>query len=84
MIIYLVFINVITFIFYGIDKFLAIKKWYRISEFILLLFGLLGGILGSLLAMLFFRHKTRKIKFKLYLFSYFVIWCYILMKFYLT
>ena len=62
---YLVFINLFSFFIYGIDKFLAIKHYYRISEFIILCFGFIGGVLGSILGMLVFRHKTKKIKFKI-------------------
>lgn len=69
---------------YGIDKFLAKNKLYRISEFILLCFGSIGGVVGAILGMLFFRHKIRKNKFWVYLLLFFVVWCYILMKFYLT
>lgn len=81
---YLVFINLFSFFIYGIDKFLAIKHYYRISEFIILCFGFIGGVLGSILGMLVFRHKTKKIKFKIYMFIFFIKWCLIMMKFYLT
>lgn len=76
---YFLLINIVSFIVYGIDKFLSIKHWYRISEFILLCFGFIGGVVGSLMAMYFFRHKTRKVKFKIYLFLFSVLW---LMLFY--
>lgn len=62
---YLIIINIITFVFYGIDKFLAVKHYYRISEKLLYLFSILGGALGSLFGMLLFRHKTLKLKFYL-------------------
>lgn len=71
---YLLLINLFSFIIYGIDKFLSIKKWYRISEFILLCFGFIGGVIGSVLGMCLFRHKTKKIKFKIYLFIFSVVW----------
>lgn len=57
---YLLIINIISFVFYGIDKFLSIKHWYRISEFILLNVGFIGGVFGSLLGMYLFKHKTKK------------------------
>lgn len=78
MIIYLVIVNFISFIIYGVDKFLSIKHYYRISEFILLSFGFVGGVVGSMLGMIVFKHKTKKIKFKIYLFIYFVMWLFCL------
>lgn len=65
MIKYLIIINIITFIMYGIDKQQAIKNNYRISETTLLTLSLIGGSLGSILGMIIFHHKTKKIKFKL-------------------
>lgn len=76
---YFLLINIVSFIVYGIDKFFSIRHWYRISEFILLCFGFIGGVVGSLVGMYFFRHKTRKVKFKIYLFLFSVLW---LMLFY--
>lgn len=61
--IYFIVLNIITFLSMGIDKLLAIKKKYRISEFHLLTLTLFGGSIGSLLGMIIFRHKTKKIKF---------------------
>ena len=61
--IYLIIINIISFILYGLDKFKAIKNKWRIPENILLLISFLGGSIGSILGMCIFRHKTKKIKF---------------------
>ena len=61
--IYLVIINVISFIIYGIDKYKAKKNTYRISEKSLFMLSIMGGMIGSLLGMRFFHHKTRKISF---------------------
>ena len=60
---YYIIINTITFIIYGLDKYLAIKKLYRISEKILLLLSILGGFIGALISMSLFHHKTKKVKF---------------------
>lgn len=62
-VIYLLFINVIAFFIYGIDKRRARKGQWRISENILLGVALLGGSVGALFGMSVFRHKTRKKKF---------------------
>lgn len=79
---YLLLINIISFIIYGIDKFLSIKHWYRISEFILLCFGFIGGVIGSLIGMYLFRHKVKKIKFKIFLFIYSLLWFAIVYLYY--
>ena len=63
--IYAFTINLITFILYYSDKKYATKKQGRISEFMLLSFGFLGGSIGSIFGMLFFHHKTKKWKFRL-------------------
>lgn len=62
--IYLAAINVITFILYGIDKWKAIHKKWRIRESVLLLFAFIGGSVGAIIGMQSFRHKTQKAKFK--------------------
>ena len=63
--IYLIFINCITFFIFGLDKWLAQHNKWRISEQKLLTFSFAGGILGSILGMLVFHHKTQKTSFKL-------------------
>jgi len=82
MLVYLVIINIISFILYGIDKFLAISNHYRISEFLLLSLGFIGGVVGSIFGMFVFRHKIRKNKFKIILCMYLCMWLFILFKFY--
>ncbi len=77
---YLIIINIISFVIYGVDKYFAINNKYRISENLLLFLGFVGGVLGSILGMIVFRHKIRKIKFKVCLFMYFVLWVFILYK----
>lgn len=57
---YLLIINVITFITYGIDKYKAIKEKERIKIVTLLVLAFIGGTVGGLLAMYLFRHKTKK------------------------
>lgn len=60
---YLIIINILSFVLYGIDKLKAVKKKERISEKTLILIGILGGSIGSLIGMNIFRHKTKKLKF---------------------
>ena len=63
LIIYLIIVNIASFIIYGTDKLLAIKQQSRISETALLTLSLIGGSIGALLGMIIFHHKTKKIKF---------------------
>lgn len=60
---YLIGINAIAFTIYGLDKWFAKNNKHRISEFILLVLSLIGGSVGSLLAMFLFRHKISKWSF---------------------
>jgi len=65
---YLIIINLLVFLVYGIDKFKAIrsnknKRISRIPEKSLLFGAFVGGSFGALLAMLFFRHKIKKRSF---------------------
>lgn len=61
--IYLVIINIATFILYGIDKHKAKNHQWRISEASLICVAVLGGSVGALLGMFVFRHKTKHLKF---------------------
>ncbi len=57
--IYLLLINPVTFVLYGIDKRRAKRNAWRIPEKVLLGSSLLGGAVGGLLAMQLLRHKTK-------------------------
>ncbi len=60
LIIYLIVINIVTFIVYGVDKAAAKAHKRRIRISTLLLLAAIGGSLGALLGMMIFRHKTKK------------------------
>ncbi|MDB4836922.1 DUF1294 domain-containing protein [Marinomonas sp.] len=64
--IYLASLNLVTFIFYGLDKWLAIKQWRRISELSLHFLSLCGGWVGAFYAQKVFRHKTIKTRFRVF------------------
>lgn len=51
--------SILSFILYGVDKHKAKKGKWRTPEAVLLSVGLLGGSIGALLGMYFFRHKTK-------------------------
>ena len=61
---YLLAINVVTFIVYGIDKYKAKKAKWRIPEATLLLLAVLGGSIGAWMGMKVWHHKTMHKKFK--------------------
>ena len=61
---YLLAINAVTFITYGIDKYKAKKAKWRISEATLLLLAVLGGSIGTWMGMKVWHHKTMHKKFK--------------------
>lgn len=57
---YLIVINLVTFIVFGVDKSKAKKHSWRIPEKTLFLLSIIGGSVGAIIGMHTFRHKTRK------------------------
>ena len=70
---FLVFINCVSFLFFAIDKFLALKQQRRISERTLLFLTAFGGSIGSVLSMFIFRHKISKPSFWLIILTIIVV-----------
>lgn len=62
---WLVMINLISFSFFGFDKWRARRQESRIPEKVLYGLVLAGGNVGGLGAMILFRHKVRKRSFQL-------------------
>lgn len=56
---YLITMNVLGFLFMGLDKWKAKNRAWRIPEATLLLIAALGGAVGSMIGMHLFHHKTR-------------------------
>ena len=83
--IYLVSINLISFLTMYIDKKKAKYGRWRIPEKTLLIIALLGGSIGTIAGMYLFRHKTQKLKFTLgfptILISEMIIITYFIIKF---
>ena len=81
-VIYLLIINIIGFFVMGSDKKRARRRAYRIPEFTIFSIALILGSAGTLLGMLFFKHKTKKPLFffglpvllMLQLFTVFLLW----------
>ena len=62
-IIYLLVINIITFFSMGIDKYKAKKGKWRTQEKTLFTLVALGGGIGGIAGMYFYKHKTKKPRF---------------------
>ncbi len=60
---YFLLLNLICFIVFGYDKRLAKNNKPRISELKLLTLSAIGGSIGGLIAIYFFKHKNRKLSF---------------------
>ena len=65
MTIYLLILNVATFLVYVYDKTVSSRKMRRVPESFLHTCSVLGGSPGALLAMQLVRHKTRKRSFQI-------------------
>lgn len=61
--IYILIINLISFLSMYIDKQKAKKNKWRIKESTLLILVAIGGWIGAPLGMYLFKHKTKKTKF---------------------
>ncbi|MGO4888663.1 DUF1294 domain-containing protein [Anaerobacillus sp. MEB173] len=64
---YIVIVNGICIGIMGVDKAKAKKGQWRISEATMFIWALLGGAAGIYLGMKLYRHKTKKLKFKLFM-----------------
>ena len=65
LLVYLLLINIVAFLTYGLDKWKAKKDKWRVPEKVLLLMAAIGGSIGAFFGMRVFHHKTQKWKFKL-------------------
>ena len=61
---YLLAINALSFILFGMDKNKAKKGKWRISEATLLMMAVIGGSIGAWVGMRLWHHKTMHKKFK--------------------
>lgn len=62
-IIYLLIINIVSFITFGIDKKKSKQDKWRTKESVLFILSILGGASGSLIGMIVFHHKISKKSF---------------------
>lgn len=75
--IYIIAVNLVTFVTYGIDKYKSIKRKWRISEATLLTMAVIGGSIGAWAGMKVWRHKTMHKKFTIGIPIVFVIHLFI-------
>ena len=61
---YLVVINLVSFMMFGIDKYKARRGQWRISEATLLAVAAIGGSIGAWMGMKVWHHKTLHSKFR--------------------
>ena len=71
---YLLLVNLLAFVLYGIDKKRAMQKKFRIPERTLLWMARLGGGVGSWLGIKLFRHKTKHTRFRILVPLWTLIW----------
>lgn len=64
LIVYVVAVNAVAFVVYGVDKYKVQKAKWRIRESTLLLLAVIGGSAGAWLGLKIWRHKTRHAKFR--------------------
>lgn len=83
-VIYYAVLNSAAFIMYYADKSRAVKHRWRISESALLTVSFVGGGIGAFAAMKLFRHKTKHMKFRIFVpFSivlHAAVWSYVIFK----
>ncbi len=60
---YIVAINIFSFIIFGIDKYKANNKKFRISELFFYIISLLGGAIGIIFGIIIYKHKISKNSF---------------------
>ena len=75
---YILLINIIAFILYGVDKKRAMKHEHRIPEWVLLWMARLGGGLGCWFGMTHFHHKKKHSNFMILIPLWIFLWLLIL------
>ena len=71
---YLIIINLLGFVLYGVDKAKSKGRGRRIPERVLLWVARLGGGLGCWMGMMLFRHKTKHDRFMALVPLWTVLW----------
>ena len=74
LLLYLILINLLGFVLYGVDKVKSKGRDRRIPERVLLWVARLGGGVGCWLGMMLFRHKTKHTRFMFLVPLWTVLW----------
>jgi uncharacterized membrane protein YsdA (DUF1294 family) len=74
LLLYLIFINLLGFVLYGVDKAKSKGRGRRIPERVLLWVARLGGGVGCWMGMMLFRHKTKHDRFMALVPLWTVLW----------
>ena len=74
LLLYLIIINLLGFVLYGVDKAKSKGKGRRIPERTLLWVARMGGGLGCWLGMMLFRHKTKHNRFMILVPLWIALW----------
>ena len=74
LLLYLILINLLGFVLYGVDKVKSKGRDRRIPERMLLWVARLGGGVGCWLGMMLFRHKTKHTRFMILVPLWMVLW----------
>lgn len=78
LLLYLLFINLLGFVLYGVDKAKSKGRSRRIPERTLLWVARLGGGVGCWMGMMLFRHKTKHDRFMALVPLWTVLWAVVL------
>lgn len=79
--IYYIFVNIIAFILYGLDKKYAREGRWRIPEKTLLGIAMIGGAAGAWIGMQTFRHKTKHMSFRMLVPLFAVVHVWIIIRY---
>ncbi len=74
LLLYLLLINLLGFVLYGVDKAKSKGRGQRIPERVLLWVARLGGGVGCWMGMMLFRHKTKHDRFMALVPLWTVLW----------
>jgi uncharacterized membrane protein YsdA (DUF1294 family) len=74
LLLYLLLINLLGFVLYGLDKAKSKGRQRRIPERVLLWVARLGGGVGCWMGMMLFRHKTKHNRFMILVPLWTVLW----------
>lgn len=82
---YIIAVNVVTFVVFGIDKLNAMRGKWRIAEAVLLMLAFFGGSVGAWIGIGCWHHKTLHRKFRygvpMIILFQIIVCCYLLREY---